>query len=399
MPVYKDNNFIHRIKFGNEEIRRVYKGNELQYGLYDVLYKYGSELPESVTLENAISKYVWGLEYPLPNEEGVEYRGKIMKLTFNKLSAPENYLYHWYGWYLYNKSGNKEYIENIGKDFHKNLNLFSHWSQKDFRYSGIYHYQTWEPGFEVIDEWPGSPGGYDKPDESNEYYDWSVYKDWRSKYSRPTFCTWYVNGRTGEVSGGHFAPTGAQSVYWDANRWLEEAAAAGEEVHYVGDGYIPKAGDVAVFGGERHVMFIEEVNGNSSTVTHMGSIEGIGWKKSQWTLGDHPPDFGGDYPFLGYINWHKYVDGRYIDGYESVSETSVEDQENPQAIEPDIPYEAEPLGWSEITSKTYIRDCEYDYSGYSSWGNWNMWKEETEHDTDRPSYPGWDMENWPELET
>lgn len=55
MPIYKGNEFIERIGKGQDQLRRVYKGNNLVYGLFDINYHDRGSLYEPINEE--ISKF------------------------------------------------------------------------------------------------------------------------------------------------------------------------------------------------------------------------------------------------------------------------------------------------------------------------------------------------------
>lgn len=98
------------------------------------------------------------------------------------------------------------------------------------------------------------------PDRSNTYYDWS--SNWIGQ------CTWYANGRSGEITGGYsYAPcyyqgSGKVHAWTDAAGWLSKAASCG----FATSTSEWSPGDVVVYAGNggQHVAVIEYDNGDGT---------------------------------------------------------------------------------------------------------------------------------------
>lgn len=111
------------------------------------------------------------------------------------------------------------------------------------------------------------------PDRSNSYYDWS------SGFKGQ--CTWYANGRTGEITNGYsYAPRyyhGSGRIHsWPAaGGWLSDAASNGFAIST--SEWSP--GDVVVYSGSggQHVAVIEWDNGDGtyhlSDYNHNGDLK------------------------------------------------------------------------------------------------------------------------------
>lgn len=152
MPIITGNRPIFRIKFSDANIREVRKGNELEWGLYEI--KYENDGPREDTGDNEnITEYVWG--YPDYKKE--DFYLYIPDNIPGEDEDPNIYpastmRAHSDGWYdnenCGGSSGNLNYIPAITRDFFMDLTLFCRWRQRQYRFSGTMTYDrySWVEG-------------------------------------------------------------------------------------------------------------------------------------------------------------------------------------------------------------------------------------------------------------
>lgn len=213
MPILHNNRPLFRIKFKDANIREVRRGNELEWGLYEISYL--NKGPSIVNVgwnygEN-IPNYVWGYPNQSKNDFDLILPEDIMAAEAESiLGSDYAYKTHSTGWYSAKECDELHYIPAITRDFHKDLSLFCGWKQRKYLYTGTYKYQRWVDG-------GGGGGGEFSPRTSidgleyggyaNEYY-WSS----RNPYATAdgTYlgtnclpnCTTYAYGRCLELGIG-----------------------------------------------------------------------------------------------------------------------------------------------------------------------------------------------------
>lgn len=239
MPIYKgENTFIERIYKGEIEMKRVYKGKDLVWGLYEVIFH---DRDKQITSDYQPKRYVWGVDYEVMPEFDDEF---------------DEYKTHFDGWYE-----DKTFlvaIPAITKDFHKDLNLYAKWRQRKYSYGGTVRYWTWDSS-------GGGGGGSVDPaistSDANELRYKGPYSSyfWDNPYAYPgnymANCTTYCYGRA--LKAGLPAPT---RVNAGASSWGQPSN--------IGDGWkfhdytdtssiaaVVSPGDIIV--GPGHVSFVE----------------------------------------------------------------------------------------------------------------------------------------------
>lgn len=222
MPIYTpDNTFMHRILNGDIEVKRVYEGDTLAWGLYEIIYHNKDEN----TSDYKPNRYVWGLKYNLYQLETDEF---------------DEYLMHCDGWYedkLFVTA-----IPYITKDFHKDLELFAKWRRRKYSYGGTIVWYKWEGGG------GGGVGIRDEPPTpSDSTYPWD-----NSPFIWMPNCTWYAKWRALEAGAGS-TPVVNQP---EAKNWNISSNLGANWVYISGtSGWGP--GDVLYFGSNNHVCFVE----------------------------------------------------------------------------------------------------------------------------------------------
>lgn len=154
MPIVMDNKPIFRIKLGDINIREIRKGDELEWGLYEIIYinKGPKDVDKGFYMNNNIPIYVWG--YP-------DYNKSISNKTIEPnnfyLYIPENasadeaktalgnaygYRSHSDGWF--NDNICLLFFPAITYNFHEDLNIFCKWRQRKYCFNGTYAYDSHE---------------------------------------------------------------------------------------------------------------------------------------------------------------------------------------------------------------------------------------------------------------
>ena len=332
MPLVQgQNTFTQRIYQGDVLIRRVYLGDNLMWGLYDITY----HLAGGTQGNNAPSEYVWGIadiELPKPTWSNQQYYTK-----FN-------------GWYEGNTYVTA--VPAIEKNLHKDLELYAKWTQRKYTYSGTYSWteQEWVPG--------GGSASFDP------YTDTDPYSSGNNRWEGQ--CTRWCYNRSAQAFG-----TPCLTGYPNANEWLSGGTLGSGWSRLPGES--PQPGDVVVFddsgnyGG--HVIFQETYSIiTQSNVRKPGGdwntvINGRTERFSCVNLGT-PSVYLGNYR-LGVLRYGGSGSGHYesVTKYGNVSET-----ENPTQKPPTRPNP--PQGnWSQFNEYTYTRDYNYPSNNWGGWGN------------------------------
>ena len=324
MPIQvgNDTNTIPRVKVGNETIKRVYRGNELLYGLYDVHYYDRNNIDTYEPKE-----YAWGY---VPE-------CKTLPIPYNASTYFDTYWTHYgnssgtNGWYTNSslttqKSGSVNKIDlNDKQDF----DFFARWRQRRYQYDGEVSYDIYEyryipgsggggddPGGGGDDPGGGGGGNYPSPpaagtscnDLNGLYYDLTSSSDVKGQ------CVWYANGRTAEMRGlanynaNRDGPGGAPK----GNRHFSSAAAWKNDHsspwYFTTNKNEAQVGDVAIFngyGGYGHVVVIESKTNDNSWVISQANYGSYSMKPAgtmNWTPGTNSID--GNLTFLGYLCNH-----------------------------------------------------------------------------------------------
>ena len=263
MPILHNNSPLFRIKFKDANIREVRRGNELEWGLYEINYVNGGPNTVDLGFNDAslnIPNYVWG--YPDQKKE------EFVFVIPDDATALESgsYRSHSSGWYDTNDFSSL--YEKLEPNTHKDLNLFCKWTQRRYCFNGTYNWDIWvEDGgsgsVSTRDSWPA-------PDE--EPYPWSG----SASLAMPN-CTWYAYYRA--IQDGASAPTtraDGSSGWLNAGRaWLDHPGNDWEALWY-DDNWGP--GDILVYG---------DINDTSySSGYHVAFIEGDGeCSESVYTYG------------------------------------------------------------------------------------------------------------------
>lgn len=238
MPIQFNGTALPRIKLGNEQVYRVYKGNELVWGLYNLTYNVG---PGSV--EQNPKTFVWGIgvsSLPTPTCTGA---------TFD-------------GWYL--DSSLSESTIGISKNIHKDTNIYAKFIRQKTQYK--VHYKV-DEGHDVSD----GGGSFSPRTSAPDVYSYPY--NYRGAY---TFqCAWYSYCRSAEISGEYpwngYHLGGARSYYywpWDKSqdRWDVRLGA----VAAYGDAYW-SGGEL--YSSNPHTAVVEGIDGSTvwlSDYNHMG---------------------------------------------------------------------------------------------------------------------------------
>ncbi len=162
MPIIVGNKPIFRIKVGDVNIREVKKGNDLEWGLYEITYINKGPKDVSIGYDNNknIPEYVWG--YPdynksisddtiepndfylyVPDDATAEESGQILGSGYAYKSHP---LY----WYDDPSCDSLYYIPAVTKDFYRDLSLYCKWKQRRYLYNGV---GQWDTTDRIIVDW------------------------------------------------------------------------------------------------------------------------------------------------------------------------------------------------------------------------------------------------------
>ena len=212
MPLYQNRTFMERIYTGGVEIKRVYRGKDLVWGIYELIYHDRTE----DTSGYQPGRYVWGIRYDLMSDLDDYF---------------EEYKTHYDGWY--EDSAFIVAIPYVTKDLHKDLDLYAKWRQRKFSYNGVVRYWTVKVSPSDIRDEPPTP--------SDSSYPWGG----SGSYAMPN-CTWYAYYRAQEAGAPNPTPG-----FKDAGRWWLNNAING---WVVGSGNWGP-GDILVWNG--HVAFVE----------------------------------------------------------------------------------------------------------------------------------------------
>ena len=269
MPIYKgEDTFIERIYKGEIEMKRVYKGKDLVWGLYEVIFH---DRNEQITDDYQPKRYVWGVDYEIMPEFIDEF---------------DTYKTHFDGWYE-----DKNFlvaIPAITKDFHKDLNLYAKWRQRRYFYGGTIRWWMWDDNasggggssnFSPIPYTGGTtrtdgayPYNSDVVNELNNIY---------SAYSSPAYgypateCTWWCACRTDDagLNAGKLSGLGNARSWWD--RYSGDTSEDPSDV---------SPGDIIVFryrdsstGQPGHVAFVESRSGDSMRVSECANSTNHPW--------------------------------------------------------------------------------------------------------------------------
>lgn len=169
MPIIVGDKPIFRIKFGDADIREVRKGDELQWGLYEITYinKGPKDVSTGYEQNKNIPMYVWGYpnrtskdayiyentdEFPLTKPADAT---AVESATALNVEPSDDYGYksHSDGWF--NNGGcinnsqeitkdSLSYIPAITQDFYWDLTLFCKWRQRRYRFNGTYSWDAQE---------------------------------------------------------------------------------------------------------------------------------------------------------------------------------------------------------------------------------------------------------------
>lgn len=154
MPIITGNKPIFRIKLRDANIREVRKGNELEWGLYEITYTNKGPKDVEVGWDEGqnIPNYVWGYpDYSKSINDGTVEPNDFELYTpedatavesFAALGAGYGYKSHAVKWYDDNTCLN--YIPAITKDFYRDLSLYCKWKQRRYRFTGVYAYEKEE---------------------------------------------------------------------------------------------------------------------------------------------------------------------------------------------------------------------------------------------------------------
>lgn len=276
MPIYKgENTFIERIYKGEIEMKRVYKGKDLVWGLYEVVFH---DRNEQITDDYQPKRYVWGVDYEIMPEFDDEF---------------DEYKTHFDGWYEDNTF--LIAIPAITKDFHKDLNLYAKWRQRKYSYGGTVRYWTWDSS-------GGGGGGSVDPAISSEDRNELRYNGPYSNYfwdndtniyayagNYMANCTTYCYGRA--LKAGLPAPT---TRVRGADGWSDSSSLGSgwSFVSYTDEDSIASVvspGDIII--GHTHVSFVE--NGgycSASWWTNAGN-RGSAQTASDYYLREYPYRF------------------------------------------------------------------------------------------------------------
>lgn len=332
----EQNVFTQRIYHGDVEIRRVYLGDNLMWGLYDITYHLAGVTQPS----NVVNEYVWGIadiDLPKPTWQGESF--------FTKFN----------GWYEGNTYVTT--VPAITKDLHEDLELYAKWTQRKYTYSGTYTYseQVWVGGGGSVEDIRTS-----YPSTSNDNYDWSA-------GSLIGECTWYCVGRVHEISNKWLF--GSKSTWGNACNWYNNYSGSKSDDD-------PSAGDVIVWGWSEpdykvpgHVAVIERINGDGTAfISECNWSTTHGFDNKTLVLGTDRPGNGHTFPFIGYL--HSGGGGHWETKTYNVNVSETDNginQKSPQR--PSAPRGS----WSQFNEYTYERDYHYNTNGSGEWReDWNQ---------------------------
>lgn len=351
MPIYKNKEFQERIELGGIEIKRVYLGKVLQYGLYELIYHNldGEYKPKKDLGE--LSRYAWGKDRVLPPQQG--------NLDFEDFFS--TYRTHFYNWNS-DKSCTSKKLK-IDKEDHKNFDLCAKWAQKKFAYSGDWHYYTTEhhSGWDIPPNGWAMGGGPDVQEPEDEYgiYQWA--SSWKGE------CTWWVDARINKLKGNN--------RIWNAWSWMHSDFEKTEDTSVWKAGWVACwwsdnwARDSETYADETHVAFIEDENGTCSNGNWGGNRYNV--------VINSKPSPGHNMILRGFVN--PSVQGGWEEEVRhdvTLEETECSNQDSPSAELPTPPGDGHNAGWNSGSPKckTYHRTCEYD-DGYNVlWqNNWQLY--------------------------
>lgn len=306
MPILTNSRPIFRIKYKDANIREVRKGNELEWGLYEIEYVLGSN---SIENNENIKEYVWG--YPgyveddfilkLPEGDDEEYGGFSAPQAEVIFGSGNKYRTCSTGWFYEPEC--LTYIPAITRNFHEDLLLFCRWTQRQYRWSGTIKNEryTW------IDSGGGGGSFVPKTDSSglgygeslNSYY-WDVNNNpgatadgtYSGTNCLPN-CTTYAYGRCLQLGIGPpvYAFIGADGWHSVANF---------EAIQY--DYSSLEEGDIIEWQQGKHVAVYE---GN-------GMVSASGWPSNS-TSTNYGHHWGPDYDTLQKISDYWYIENRSDD--------------------------------------------------------------------------------------
>ena len=365
MPIMQEQNvFTQRIYHGDVEIKRVYLGDDLMWGLYNITY----HLANGTQPSGVINEYVWGIadiDLPKPTWQGQSF--------FTKFN----------GWWEGNTYVTA--VPAITKDLHEDLELYAKWTQRKYTYSGTYTYseQVWVggggAGFDPYtlygfghyhDGWKTNTG-LPENDEISAIglaaYNGTL-PNFNSAYGAGGGCTWWASGRSVMVGGKSWSGGGNAANWFGTFGGVSSGEASASDF---------EAGDLLDFSdGAGHVLFIEDISGDTMYVS-----ESAAGSNNKWVLLMSPQSisrlistkrhwFWGE-PWLGILKNNVSGGGGHWETKTynvNISETdSGINQKSPQR--PSAPKGS----WSQFNEYTYERNYHYDTNGSGEWReDWNQ---------------------------